>query len=129
MATNPGNAQLDGHVQFRTLEAAQKDMTDLAGKIASVEQEESYLLATIGGIDNVSARESFLQDPNALEDLRRLASTAPVGDLNLGTLLSRDQWMADHDRRQMFAAAGDVTIPDTARVGRTRASSLSYGGA
>jgi HK97 family phage major capsid protein len=110
---------LVGTPEFRRAEQAVQDVNRLQAQIASVEQEERYLLSRLAGTDAIGTRESFLSDPSAMEEIRMLAeSTQPIGDRMLGTAVSRDQLLAEFEgRRNMMAAAGDVTLPsDAART-------------
>jgi HK97 family phage major capsid protein len=123
-----GNVNL-GDIQttpeFQRLQRAQKAASDIEVQLASLEEEERFLLSRIAGVDTQD-RESFMSDPNVMARLAGLAgSTAPIGGdprgggapgMELGTLISRDELLASWDnRRSMMAAAGDVTIPSTAR--------------
>jgi hypothetical protein len=117
--------------EFRRVERAMRDRDDIATKIASVEEEERYLLGRLSGTEGIGHRENFLQDPNTLEELRLMAnSTEPIGRRILGEAVSRDELLAHFEQRrraagvmgdsfgaEMLAAAGDVTLPsDTSRT-------------
>jgi HK97 family phage major capsid protein len=107
--------------EFRRVEALINDQRDLQLKIASAEDSERYILGRISGVEGVGNRETFLNDPHTLEELRMLAeSSQPVGDRLLGTAISRDELLASWEQRridlfggsrQMLAATGDVTLP------------------
>jgi HK97 family phage major capsid protein len=84
---------------------------------------ERALLSQIAGVSGVGVGgESFLDDPNVVRSLEQLAtSSMPIGNLALGPAMSRDELVAMMQsgswRGGTFAAAGDVTIPDSARLG------------
>jgi HK97 family phage major capsid protein len=97
---------------FRRAENAIKDLNEIQASISLTEQEENYVLSQIAGVDGALQRESFLSEPTVLEDLRQRAeSSQPIGDLNLGAAISRDELLADWQQRRQMAAAGDVTLP------------------
>jgi HK97 family phage major capsid protein len=104
-----------------------QDYDAVEADLALVEAEERYVLSSIAGLDgssnSLNGRDSFLRDPETLEQLNQLAfSKQPIGNMNLGQAMSRDELLASFEqRRNMMAAAGDVTIPDTARI------SMPYG--
>ena len=92
-------------------------------EVETSEQLENMLLAQMAGADgNGFGSPSVFDDPQTIETLQRLGSSSmPVGRLDLGPLSSREDLVASiqsgrwHQGRQ--AAAGDVTVPDSARVG------------
>jgi HK97 family phage major capsid protein len=120
--------------EFKRAEALTRDLTEVDLKIASVQQEENYLLGRLSGVEGSGRRENFLTDPHTLEELRLLAhSSEPIGRKVLGESHSRDELLGRYERRRMaagiaiegidqfggqfMAAAGDVTLPsDNART-------------
>ena len=97
--------------------AAAEDELEMASEL------ERALLAQAAGMSGVGVGgESFLDDPNVVRSLEQLAnSSMPVGNLALGPAMSRDELVAMMQsgswRGGTMAAAGDVTIPDSARLG------------
>jgi uncharacterized coiled-coil DUF342 family protein len=57
--------------EFKRAERAIRDLDEIKQSISLTEQEERYVLSTIAGVDGAIQRESFLSDPNVLEDLRQ----------------------------------------------------------
>jgi len=106
--------------EFKRTETALKDLNDIQLQIASVEQEHTYLLGRISGVDGGNTlNEGFLSDPAAMTEWRIIAeSNEPFGDRIMGTWKSRDQLLAEFDqRRNLMASAGDVVLPsDAART-------------
>jgi Phage capsid family len=88
------------------------------------ERLESQLLAQMAGIDDHGAigRDSFLFDPGVIAELEQLAhSSAPVGSVNLGSIMSRGDWIgryassvADQDFRAPRMGADPSIAPDSA---------------
>jgi len=84
---------------------------------------ERALLSQIAGVSGVGVGgESFLDDPNVVRSLEQLAnSSMPIGSLALGPAMSRDELVAMMQSGRWgggtMAAAGDVSIPDSARLG------------
>jgi HK97 family phage major capsid protein len=99
--------------EFRTLDRATADLRQIETDMALISEEERYALSAMAGVDGPMVRDSFLQDPNVLDELRQRAqSTQPIGDLILGPVKGRDQMLADFEqRRARMAAAGDVVLP------------------
>jgi hypothetical protein len=86
-------------------------------RLEAAQDEERYLLEQMAGTGRDLYGESFLRDPNALNDLARYAeSSAPIGRVNLGVGVSRDDVVAQIG--QFSAAAGESTIGFAGR-GRT----------
>ena len=112
---------VDPHSEdFRRLERAVQDLQEIETSIAMVESEQTYILSAMAGVDGPMVRDSFLQDPNLLTELRQRAeSTQPIGDLMLGPVKGRDEMLAEFEQRRnrMMAATGDVVLPsDTSRT-------------
>jgi len=97
--------------------AAAEDELEMASEL------ERALLAQVAGVSGVGVGgDSFLDDPNIVRSLEQLAnSSMPIGQLALGPAMGRDELVAMIQsgswRSGTFAASGDVSIPDTARVG------------
>ena len=110
-----------GSDSFRRLERAQSDLRQIETDVALVQEEERYVLAQLAGVDgsgSLTYRENALRDPAVLENLASLAhSGMPFGSMNLGPVMSRDEFMIELERGKNMAVAGSVTIPDTARQG------------
>ena len=120
-AVGNGNGSVDTNSEdFRRAERAVNDLREIETSIALAEQERTYILSVMAGRDGAMARDSFLQDPNTLAELRiRAESSQPIGDLVLGPVKGRDEMLAEFEQRRgrMMAAAGDVVLPsDTART-------------
>jgi HK97 family phage major capsid protein len=125
-----GSAQdVTQSAEFQRVQRLKGDQDRLQLEIASIQQEETYLLGRLAGIQGTGTRENFLQDPTTLEELRMLAdSKEPIGRKMLGESMSRDELLAHFERRRqavvgdgfggsMMATAGDVTLPsDAART-------------
>jgi HK97 family phage major capsid protein len=121
-AVNMNGGPLDTHSeQFRRLERAVEDLREIETNIGLVEQEERYVLSQIAGIDGSGAmtyQENALRDPAVLENLQSMAhSNMPIGNWNLGPVMSRDELIAQMGQGRPMAVSGDVTLPDTARQG------------
>ena len=96
--------------------AAAEDELEMASEL------ERALLAQVAGVSGTGSVDSFLDDPNVVRSLEQLAtSSMPVGTMMLGPAMSRDELVAMMQSgrwgRGTMAAAGDVTIPDSARLG------------
>jgi len=104
--------------EFQRLQRATSDLDEIRKSIALVEQEQSFVLSQLAGLEGSLQRESFLNDPDTMNDLRLLAtSSLPIGDRLLGPAVGRDELLAEWDQRRRMAAAGDVTLPsDTPRT-------------
>jgi hypothetical protein len=94
--------------EFRRLEEATRERDRIVGEIALLEAQEQHGLHQINNGDGArTSVDSFMNDPNAIEDLRQRAhSPNAVGDIGVGTLVSRDEWVARHGR----AAAADWRV-------------------
>lgn len=80
---------------------------------------ENTLLSQMTGVGSagISGTGSFLEDPETIRQLEALAtSSLPIGNLMLGPIMDREA-LIEHFQQQSMAAAGDVTIPDSARLG------------
>jgi Phage capsid family len=96
--------------------AAQLAQTEIDIEIAS--ELQAQLLRQMSGVSVSVFRDSFLDDPQMVETLEQVGnSSAPVGSMMLGPAVSRDELISQIQSTQTFAAAGDVEIADTARVG------------
>lgn len=91
-------------------------------ELQTAERLESQILSSMAGVDSNGFRESLFDNPQTVETLQRLGdSTFPIGRIDLGPLSSRDDLVAMiesgswHGGR--YGAAGDVQVPDAARVG------------
>jgi hypothetical protein len=120
--------QLDAARDVQDTEAAaiaQLNYDEADGELQIAERLESQMLSQMAGISDggLSAGrggDSFLFDPGVIAELEQLAhSAAPVGNLNLGQLMSREDWaarycssVADLDFRSPRFAA-DPNVPET----------------
>lgn len=128
MDFNGSASDVQNSHEFQQAERLTNELTDLRLKMKSVEQEETYLLGRMAGVEGVGERENFFQDPHTLEELRLMAnSSEPIGRKTLGEAMSRDEMLAyfEHRRQSVggdgfggggMAAAGDVTVPGGART-------------
>jgi len=116
--------------EFQRAERAIRDLDGVKQSIALTESEENYVLSTLAGMEGPLRRESFMQDPEVLENLRSLGQTSatPVGNMNLGQWMSRDEYIAQWEQGRTLAAAGDVDIPSPRVGSSTRAWSRSWSG-
>jgi hypothetical protein len=86
------------------------DVQRLERELALVEAEEKAALRGIDTVGTAGYGPSFMQDSAALEDLRqRVHGPTPLGDINLGTLISRDRLVA----RWGQVAAADWRVADS----------------
>ena len=117
---------LQGSEEFARLSRAVGDIDQIGHAIALVESEERFVLSQMAGLDGASdgllGRETFLNDPQVLEELNHMAhSQARIGRRDLGLAMSRDELLASYEtgsvyNRSTMAAAGDVSVPDPART-------------
>ena len=103
----------------QTLEIA---LAGSQGELTYATDLESALLHQVAGLASGGLVDSFLENPDMVRELEGLAtSSVPVGRLNLGSALGRDDLvsMIESGRwgQPKLAATGDVTVPDTARLG------------
>ncbi len=113
-------AKLDDKQAIATTQvrlAAAEDELEMASEL------ERALLSQVAGVSGVGmGGESFLDDPSVVRSLEQLAhSSMPIGQLALGPAMGRDELVAQMQSGswggRSFAVAGDVQLPDTARVG------------
>ena len=116
LARKSGDSQALVTCEVRLAQAL--DEQEMAGEL------ERVLLAQLAGVSGGvgPGGDSFLDDPNVVRSLEQLAhSSMPIGSLALGPAMSRDELVAMMQsgswRSGTLAAAGDVTIPDSARLG------------
>jgi hypothetical protein len=124
-ASNYNGQDLDRSEEFLRLQRAAGDLDQITHGLELVEAEERYVLGQLAGLDGADnvlvGRDSFLHDPQALSELAQLAhSPTPIGNRGLGTLVSRDEWVARHGQ----AAAADWRLDTDSRTGRWAVSDL-----
>lgn len=84
--------------------AAEVAMQEALGEQAIAQELENTILHQIAGITN-GTHSSFLEDPATLRELESLASSrTPIGNLNLGPAMSREDLLAQYEQRRMMAA-------------------------
>ena len=110
---------------------AEQGIETMDAEIERVASLQSIELRRMDGSPmHIGGGDDFRNNPEILNTLERAAhaggSGPKVGQLDLGTIMSREQWMAQFDKgrmmsdswgREYMAAAGDTTIPTTARQG------------
>jgi hypothetical protein len=92
-----------------------------ADEVELAEALENQLLRSISGMDTGSHGAIF-DDPQTVETLQRLGNGSfPVGAIDLGPLSSREELVEKINSgswgQPKMAAAGDVIVPDSARLG------------
>ncbi len=102
---------------------AESLIDDISIELETSEALEKQALSLMAGVDGIRPSTSFLDDPAVIEELRQLAhSSAPIGAMNLGQVMSREEWcsryassVADMDPRspRMAATGLDPNIPET----------------
>ena len=102
--------------EFRVVERAQAAVSGLQDQLALADEEERYVLHQIAGTSSELYGDSFLRNPETLRSLAQAAeSTAPLGRMQLGIGVAREDLLSELGQGRMMAAAGEATIADTAR--------------
>jgi len=106
-----GDQPLEQTDEFLRAQRAIGDLDEITQALELVEAEERFVLGQMAGLEGadnaITGRDSFLHDPNAVEELRQLAyAPTRVGDVGLGTLISREDWIARYGQ----AAAADWRV-------------------
>ena len=88
------------------------------------ERLESQLLSQLAGVTlgGHGRGDSIFTDPETIQQLERLGhGTFPIGAIDLGPVSTRDDFVQRINTgswgQPKLAAAGDVTVPDSARLG------------
>ena len=107
-----------GSVEAHALEAATVAYDAASYELEVVSGEERMVLSSIAGVDEGLSQESFLRNPEVLAQLEQMGgSSLPVGRMNLGPAITRDELLAELEQRRNlaagFASAGDGTSFDT----------------
>ena len=103
--------------------ALETALAQTQGDLSYTTDLESVLLHQVAGLGSGGGlRDSFLESPDTLRELEGLASSSvPIGRMNLGLAMGRDDLVGMIESggwgQPKLAATGDVTIPDTARLG------------
>ena len=114
-ATNPAQ----GMAEWNVLETTRIAHDQIKNELEMIQGEERFILNSMVGEDNSLSQESFLRNPEVLQQLEQLgASSLPVGRVNLGPALSRDELLAQLEQRRnlaagFYAGAGDGSNFDT----------------
>lgn len=104
-----------GSKEFKAVQSAQTALTDSEQRLTELEAEQVAVLRQASGLSDWGnpLAAGGLSDSAQIGDLARAAnSSRPLGDRNLGVVISRDQLLARMDRNA-FAAAGDVSLTGT----------------
>ena len=117
------------------LDAARDDHDNDAAAVAQIafdradeelqvaERLESQLLSSMAGIDSSPVGGGIFDNPAVVEQLQRLGESTsfPLGTVDLGPLSTREQLIHTIESgswgQPKMAAAGPVSVPDSARVG------------
>ena len=89
------------------------------------ERLESQLLSQLAGVslNGYGRGESIFNDPETIQTLERLGNGSfPIGAIDLGPLSTREEFVqrintGSWGQPKLSAATGDVTVPDSARLG------------
>lgn len=103
--------------------AAEVALENARGELLLATELESTVVAQVSGITTDHFSQGPFDDPDTIHTLERMAgSSMPIGRVDLGQLMSREDLCAMIETGSWgprpMAAAPDVDIPDTARVGR-----------
>ena len=108
-----------GSAEAHALQAATVAYDSASYELEIVSGEERMVLSSMAGVDSGLGQESFLRNPEVLQQLEQLgASSLPIGRVNLGPALSRDELLAQLEQRRnlasgFYAGAGDGSNFDT----------------
>ena len=96
--------------------AAAREALDL------IKEEEHFYLHQMAGIDSPLGSDTFMSDPNVMQELTHLAtSSAPIGPYrNLGTAVTRDDMLMRMQRGGRSAAAMPDILDYPGGAGRTQ---------
>jgi hypothetical protein len=93
-----------------------------ATELETSEQLERVLLGSMAGVNSNGFSGGIFDDPQTIQTLERLGSGSfPIGAIDLGPLSTREELVERINSgswgQPKQAAAGDVTVPDSARLG------------
>jgi len=106
-AQHPGSPQT--WPEFEQTRRAGARLAAVEEQLAATQEEERYILGQIAGTDRDLYGDSFLRQPDQLRSIAQYAgSSAPIGSVNLGVGVAREDLVAQIGR---FAAGpGEGTI-------------------
>jgi hypothetical protein len=125
-ARNRARQTLDAAREAGDQDAQAVAMLQLDAASTELETSEALLstmLSQIAGVDtNGFSGTGVFDDPQLVETLQRMGnSTMPIGRIDLGPLSSREQLVKAIEAGSWvpgrYGAAGDVSVPDSSRVG------------